>query len=86
MFWTYFMAVCLTAVAVGTYAWQRSAFNGQLQLQDIAPFEADFYRRRHLRRARISLLLGLVAVAMMIGCLLVEPLVVAIFGWAYYAC
>ena len=75
---TILIAALLAVVAVGTYTWQRTAYQQQLA-SDVAPFEADFYRRRHLRRSRISLLLAVVATAMIVGMLIVEPLVMALF-------
>lgn len=75
---TYFIAAVLALVAVGTYWWQKMAFQQQ-RASDAAPFEADFYRRRHTRRSRISLLLAVVATAMIVGMLIVEPLVLALF-------
>src|SRR5688572_18159025 len=79
MVWTtLFVAALLAAVAIGTYAWQAEAWKLQKR-SELAPYESDFYRRRHRRRLQISGLLAIVAVAMAAGLLISDELVVGLY-------
>lgn len=75
---TFLIAALLLAVAIGTYVWQLAARQSQ-RAEEHAPFEADFYQQRHRRRTQVSLLLAVVAVAMVVGILIVDPLLMSLF-------
>jgi hypothetical protein len=76
---TFTAAALLAAAALGTYFWQLAAWKSQ-QAQDLPPYDADFYRRRHQRRWQISAMLGAVALALIIGWFITSPLIVG-FYW-----
>jgi hypothetical protein len=75
---TFIVAGLLLAAAIGTALWQQRAWKGQ-QAEAGPSFETDFYRRRHERRMRISSLLGVVAVSMVIGLWIADPLVLGLY-------
>lgn len=77
MFSTIFVAALLLIVAMWTWWWQHSSWQSQ-QRSEMPRYELDFYRRRHRRRTQISVLLAVVAVAMLVGITLTQPLVVGL--------
>ena len=79
MFSSIFVAALLAAVAIGTLVWQIAAWKVQKN-SDLSVRETDFYRKRHRRRTQISALLGIVALGIVIGVFLRNPLVVG-FWW-----
>lgn len=78
---TTIVAALLVGVAIGTYLWQARAYRTS-QASEVEPHEADFHARRHRRRTQISMLLAGVAVAMLLGVLLRDPLVLALYWLA----
>lgn len=77
MYSTILVAALLLAVALGTWWWQHVSWQSQQQ-GNLPRYEVDFYRRRNRRRTQISVLLALVAVAMLVGITLTQPLVVGL--------
>ncbi len=75
---TYLIAALLMVVAIGTYGWQLAARKAQ-RAEVHTPFDSNFYQQRHRRRSQISLLLAMVAVAMVAGLFIFEPFVMALF-------
>jgi hypothetical protein len=75
---TLLVAGLLIAVGIGSGCWQVAARRSQLQ-QALAPYEQDFYARRHRRRLQISGLLGLVALAIVGGLWVHDPLLTGIY-------
>jgi hypothetical protein len=75
---TFAVAALLALAALGTALWQSNAWKSQ-QAESGPKFEAEFYRLRHQRRMKISLLLGIVAAAMPIGLWIADPLVLGLY-------
>jgi hypothetical protein len=75
---TFLVSGLLVAAAIGTALWQARAWQAQRAAGGLG-FEVDFYRRRHGRRMKISVLLGAVAIAMSLGLWIADPLVLGLY-------
>jgi len=75
---TFLVAGLLAAIAIGTCVWQSNAWKSQ-QEGESSDQEIDFYRHRQRRRMQISLLLGLVALAIAAGPLITDALLIGCY-------
>jgi hypothetical protein len=78
------MSVLLLSAALVLMFWHLRSWRS-VQLDDLPPNEMDYYRRQYRRRMQTSALLGILAVAMVIGELLTRWVSSQLFIFIYWA-